>query len=159
MGEPDPALAAALGRIPSGVSILTARRGAQTTGMLTSWVQQCAFEPPHVSVAVKQGRPMNAWLTKGTHFILNLLAESQKNLVAHFGRGFPLEAPAFEGLELGVSAKNQPIILQALAHLECEVTTRVTVGDHDLLLARIVSGAMQGTSEPMVHLRKTGFRY
>ena len=159
MGEPDPGLAAALGRIPSGVSILTARRGAQATGMLTSWVQQCAFEPPSVSVAVKQGRPMNAWLTVGNHLVLNILAESHKNLVAHFGRGFALDIPAFEGLELGASATNQPVILQALAHLECEVISRVTVGDHDLLLARILSGAMQGTSEPMVHLRKSGMRY
>lgn len=159
MGEPEPGLAAALGRIPSGVSILTARRGTQATGMLTSWVQQCAFEPPSVSVAVKQGRPMNAWLSSGTHFVLNILADSHKNLVAHFGRGFPLEAPAFEGLELGVSGMNQPVISQALAYLECEVTTRVPVGDHDVLLARIVSGAIQGTNEPMVHLRKSGLRY
>jgi flavin reductase (DIM6/NTAB) family NADH-FMN oxidoreductase RutF len=159
MGEPDPGLAAALGRIPSGVSVLTARRGAQETGMLTSWVQQCAFEPPHVSVALKQGRPMVAWMTNGAHFVLNLLGESHKNLVAHFGRGFPLETPAFEGLELGTSINNQPIILQALAYLECEVATRVAVGDHDLLLARIVAGAMQGSSDPMVHLRKNGFRY
>jgi flavin reductase (DIM6/NTAB) family NADH-FMN oxidoreductase RutF len=159
MGEPDPGLAAALGRIPSGVAILTARRGTQATGMLTSWVQQCAFEPPSVSVAVKQGRPMNAWLTNGTYFVLNLLAESHKNFVAHFGRGFALEVPAFEGLELGASAHNQPIILQALAHLECEITSRVAVGDHDLLLARTVSGSMQGCGEPMVHLRKSGFRY
>jgi flavin reductase (DIM6/NTAB) family NADH-FMN oxidoreductase RutF len=159
MGEPDPGLAAALGRIPSGVSVLTARRGCQSTGMLTSWVQQCAFEPPHVSVAIKQGRPMNSWLTNGTRFILNVLAESHKNLVAHFGRGFSLETPAFDGLELGCSASNQPILQQALAYLECEVTTRVAVGDHDMLLARIVAGAMQGNSEPMVHLRKNGFRY
>jgi flavin reductase (DIM6/NTAB) family NADH-FMN oxidoreductase RutF len=122
-------------------------------------VQQCAFDPPHVSVALKQGRPMNGWLTNGSHFVLNVLADSHKNLVAHFGRGFPLDVPAFEGLELGCSASNQPILLQALAHLECEVTGRVTVGDHDLILARIVSGAMQGDSEPMVHLRKSGFRY
>ena len=159
MGEPDPGLAAALGRIPSGVSVLTARRGALATGMLASWVQQCAFEPPHVSVAVKQTRPMNGWLTNGSYFVLNLLAESHKNLVAHFGRGFLLETPAFEGLELGTSSSNQPILLQALAYLECEVTARMAVGDHDLLMARLVSGVMQGDGEPMVHLRKSGFRY
>ena len=159
MSEPDPGLATALGRIPSGVSILTARRGEQATGMLTSWVQQCAFEPPHVSVAVKQGRPMNAWLTPGSHFVLNLLAEEHKNLVAHFGRGFALETPAFQGLELAASPHNQPALVRALGYLECEVASRVVVGDHDLLLARVVSGVMQGTGEPMIHLRKSGFRY
>jgi flavin reductase (DIM6/NTAB) family NADH-FMN oxidoreductase RutF len=102
---------------------------------------------------------MNAWLTPGSHFVLNLLAESHKNLVAHFGRGFPLEAPAFEGLELGTCSADQPILLQALAHLGCEVSNRVSVGDHDLILARILSGAIMGANEPMVHLRKSGLRY
>ena len=50
MGEPnDPeALAAALGRVPSGLVVLTARHGARETGMLASWVQQCSFDPPQV---------------------------------------------------------------------------------------------------------------
>jgi flavin reductase (DIM6/NTAB) family NADH-FMN oxidoreductase RutF len=159
MTEPDPGLATALGRIPSGVSILTARRGEQASGMLTSWVQQCAFEPPHVSVGVKQGRPMNAWLTVGSHFVLNMLAEPQTKFVAHFGRGFALDAPAFEGLELAMSQHRQPILMQALAVLECEVTNRVPVGDHDLVLAKVLSGALQGSGEPMIHLRKSGFKY
>ncbi len=159
MTDPDPGLATALGRIPSGVSVLTARRGELASGMLTSWVQQCAFEPPHVSVGVKQGRPMNSWLTVGSHFVLNMLAEPQKNFVAHFGRGFALDMPAFEGLEVAASAHNQPTLVQALAVLECEVTNRVLVGDHDLVLAKVLSGAMQGSGEPMIHLRKSGFRY
>ena len=159
MTEPDPGLCAALGRIVSGITVLTARRGDQATGMLASWVQQCAFEPPHVSVAIKQGRPMNGWLTEESQFVLNVLAASQKNLVAHFGRGFSLDTPAFEGLELGSSTRNQPIILQALAYLECEVTSRVRVGDHDLLIGRVLAGAMQGDGDPMVHLRKNGLRY
>jgi flavin reductase (DIM6/NTAB) family NADH-FMN oxidoreductase RutF len=159
MTEPDPGLCAALGRIVSGISVLTARRGDQATGMLASWVQQCAFEPPHISVAIKQGRPMNGWLTGDSHFVLNVLSESQKSLVAHFGRGFSLEAPAFEGLDLGNSTRNQPILLQALAYLECEVASRVAVGDHDLLVVRVVGGAMQGGGDPMVHLRKSGMRY
>src|SRR5262249_14596361 len=35
-------LAAALGRVPSGLAILTIRNGDQETGMLVSWVQQCS---------------------------------------------------------------------------------------------------------------------
>ena len=37
---PDSALAA-LGRIPSGLFVLTLRHGGRETGMLASWVQQC----------------------------------------------------------------------------------------------------------------------
>ena len=47
--DPSKRLAAALGRVPSGLYILTARHGDAETGMLVSWVQQCSFAPPLVS--------------------------------------------------------------------------------------------------------------
>ena len=93
-------LAAALGRIPSGLFILTARHEGRETGMLASWVQQCSFDPPQVSVALHKGRTLVEWLTEGADFTLNILPEGGKALVAHFGKGFELDQPAFEGLEL-----------------------------------------------------------
>ena len=55
-------LAAALGRIASGLFIVTAQRGDAETGMLASWVQQCSFDPPQISMCLRQGRDINAWL-------------------------------------------------------------------------------------------------
>ena len=54
--DPHKQLAAALGRVPSGLFVLTIRRGSAETGMLVSWVQQCSFDPPLVSLAVQRGR-------------------------------------------------------------------------------------------------------
>ena len=52
--------------------------------MLASWVMQAGFEPPMVSVAVKQGRYVCDWLTEGQPFVLNLVGEGQKKLLKHF---------------------------------------------------------------------------
>ncbi|MBC8108463.1 MAG: hypothetical protein H7Z14_17895, partial [Anaerolineae bacterium] len=38
----------ALGRIPSGVFVLTAAHAGERMAMLASWVQQAAFEPPAI---------------------------------------------------------------------------------------------------------------
>jgi flavin reductase (DIM6/NTAB) family NADH-FMN oxidoreductase RutF len=159
MPENDLPLAAALGRIPSGVFVLTACKDGRATGMLASWVQQCAFEPPHVSVVVKQGRPMNGWLAAGAPFVLNIVAEGQKELLAHFGKGFALDEPAFVGLELEESPSGQPILKKALGFLECATAARVSVGDHDVVLALVTAGAMHRDAQPMVHIRKSGMRY
>ena len=56
---------AALGRVPSGLFILTARVGDRETGMLASWVQQCSFDPPQVSAAFARDRWVLDWLTDG----------------------------------------------------------------------------------------------
>jgi flavin reductase (DIM6/NTAB) family NADH-FMN oxidoreductase RutF len=152
-------LAAALGRIPSGLFILTARRGALETGVLTSWVQQCAFDPPHISVALKRSRPIVTWLTPEAIFTLNILDDSQTDMIAHFGRGFSLEEPAFEGLEVQRPDIAGPILQEALAYLECRVKNHFAVGDHELFLAELVSGRVLSEGQPMVHMRKSGLHY
>src|SRR6266404_3355139 len=93
-------LAAALGRIPSGLFILTARHAQAETGMLVSWVQQCSFEPPLVSLALQRKREIVTWLSDGAPFTLNILDATQTDMIAHFGKGFAPDQPAFEGLEI-----------------------------------------------------------
>src|SRR2546429_9641871 len=96
--EPQRQLNAALGRIASGLFVLTVRHGEAETGMLASWVQQCSFEPPQISIALKRDRPVWAWLADGATFTLNILDDSQTDIVGHFGRGFALQESAFTGL-------------------------------------------------------------
>ena len=99
-GDERKRLMAALGRLPSGLFVLTARHGEAETGMLASWVQQCSFEPPQISVALQRDRPVLSWLTAGAAFTLNILDDSQTDMIAHFGRGFALDEPAFMGLDV-----------------------------------------------------------
>ena len=58
-------LASVLGRVPSGLFILTLRHNNEETGMLTSWVMQAGFEPPMVTVALKHGRHVTDWMPEG----------------------------------------------------------------------------------------------
>jgi len=152
-------LLAALGRIPSGLFILTARSGRAETGVLTSWVQQCSFQPPQVTVALKQGRDVNGWLTDGARFVLNILDDTQTDMIGHFGRGFALDEPAFTDLEVERPDGGPPVLSEALAYLNCQVTGRCSAGDHDLIIGRVVGGRMLNEGYPMVHVRKSGSHY
>lgn len=128
--------------------------------MLASWVMQAAFEPPMVSVAVKQGRYVCDWLTAGEPFVLNLVGESQKQFLKHFGKGFQPGEPAFEGLEISHCARGVPILKEAIGHLECEPTSHFDSGDHRIFIAKVVRGKMvDGEGKPMVHIRNSGARY
>lgn len=159
--ETDPAesLAAALGRIPSGLFVLTVRHGDAETGMLASWVQQCSFDPPQVSIAVNKTRGVLDWLVDGTPVVLNIIPEGGKALVAHFGKGFDKSEPAFEGLEVRRERETPPVLLTAHAYLACRVVDRVDAGDHILVIARVTAGAVLHDGKPTVHLRKNGLRY
>lgn len=152
-----------LGRTPSGIFILTAGDGAgHETGMLCSWVQQAAFDPPSLTMSLKQGRYVNDWLTQTRKLVLNLVGESAKQLLSHFGRGFKIEEPAFEGIELTRAKNGLPVLAEALGYLECEVRSQQAVGDHTTYFLEITAAGPGETlheEQPMVHIRKSGFHY
>ena len=152
-------LAAALGRIPSGLFVLTVGSGGAETGMLASWAQQCSFDPPQVTVAVNKARDVLDSLPDGAAFVLNILPEGAKALVAHFGKGFARGEPAFNGLEVRRDGETPPVLLASHAYLVCRVTGRADAGDHVLLIARVTAGAVLHDGKPTVHVRKNGLRY
>jgi flavin reductase (DIM6/NTAB) family NADH-FMN oxidoreductase RutF len=157
--DPSESLAAALGRIPSGLFVLTAKSGPGETGMLASWVQQCSFDPPLVTVALNKARDVLESLPDGAAFVLNIVPEGGKQLVAHFGKGFAPGEPAFEGLEVRRDRELPPVLLGAHAYLVCRVAAQVDAGDHVLVIGRVTAGAVLHDGKPTVHTRKNGLRY
>jgi flavin reductase (DIM6/NTAB) family NADH-FMN oxidoreductase RutF len=149
-----------LGRLPSGIYILTIGTGERATGMLASWIMQAGFEPPMVSVAVRHGRYVGEWIAAGQPFNLNLLGESQADLRKHFSGGFEPGQPAFDGLQIAHCARGVPILCDALGHLECEPVRHADSGDHRVFLANVVRGKLlDADTRPMVHIRKSGANY
>ena len=152
-------LFAALGRIPSGLFILTARHGRRETGMLASWVQQCSFDPPQIVAAFAKDRWLLDWLIDGAAFAVNVLGEGQKPLLSHFGKGFGPEDSAFEGLDVKRDGHAAPMLNEAHAFLDCRVAQRCEVGDHVLVIGNVVGGAVLNDLRPATHVRKSGKHY
>ncbi|MBL8727939.1 MAG: flavin reductase [Planctomycetes bacterium] len=159
----DPTRAAigrGLGRLPSGLYVLTAGRGAAATGMLASWVQQVGFEPPTVVVALKKGRPIEALVRAEGAFCLAVLDEASKGLLGHFARGFEPGEPAFDGIDVATSSLGVPYPTAAHAHLVCKVRAIADDwSDHAVVCGEVVGGAGAHDRQPMVHVRKNGFSY
>ena len=84
--------------VPSGLFIVTLASSNEETGMLASWVQQCSFDPPQLTIALRSGRPVLDALVPGASLGVNVVPEGGKALIAHFGKGFAPGEPAFEGV-------------------------------------------------------------
>lgn len=154
--EGDPAIAAALGRIPSGLFVVAWREDEADRSMLASWVMQAGFAPPLVSIAVAASRDLLAALDRGTPFVVSVLGESQRSLLARFGKP---AADAFTGLAVHRTAGGSAALADAAAWMECRPVARAAHGDHVVVLAEVVAGASVDSLQPLVHVRKNGLRY
>jgi flavin reductase (DIM6/NTAB) family NADH-FMN oxidoreductase RutF len=160
MPDPHDDPAAALGRIPSGIFILTTGRDGRSTGMLASWVQQAGFDPPMLTVAVRRDRYVAEWIAASGKFTLNQVAAGDKSLLKHFGRGFEPGDEAFTGIPLRDNSPEGPVLAGAMAFVKAEVAGFIDGGDHRVFLARVVEGRrVDAEAEPMIHLRKSGLHY
>jgi flavin reductase (DIM6/NTAB) family NADH-FMN oxidoreductase RutF len=158
-GDPHKSLGSALGRIPSGVFILTVARAGIETGMLASWVQQCSFQPPTISFVIQRGRAIAELLPKDAEFTINILEANQTDMIAHFGKGFTLQDDAFRDLDIRRNLPHGPVLTESLAYLHGKVLDRIALADHELYLGEVTAGALLDEGQPMVHIRKNGFHY
>lgn len=152
-------IATALGRIPSGLYIVTTRLGHRPIGFLGSFVQQVGFEPPTVCVSFAKNRPhLDECLACG-HFGLSVLDEASQSLKRAFLKRLADGESAFDGLNVGHARSGTPVLLDTLAWLDCRITGRHDTGDHAVLFAEVVEAAVQRVGDPYVHLRKNGLSY
>lgn len=152
----------AMGRLSGGLYIITAQKGEETKGaMLASWVSQASFEPPGFTVAVAKDRAIESLLQVEDTFVLNILEEGKyQSLMKHFLKRFPPGADRFEGVKTAVATNKSPILVDALAYLECEVVSRMDCGDHWIVYSKVTTGRVSKSDAlTAVHHRKVGNYY
>jgi 3-hydroxy-9,10-secoandrosta-1,3,5(10)-triene-9,17-dione monooxygenase reductase component len=149
----------ALGMIPSGIFVVTTAREAVRAAYVGSWIQQAAFEPPSITIAMNQQRPLLTLLEPGRGIGVNILGRRQAALYDRFERGFSLDEDPFVGMEIITVITGAPLLREAFAYVDCRIRTMLDAGDHMVILAEVLAGAMQQPGEPMTYTRQSGFTY
>ncbi len=128
--------------------------------MLISWVQQCSFEPPLITIAIQRERPILQHLMPGAEVVVNILGEGSRHLVAHFGKKPPEGASVFDGVAVERTGLPAPVLAEAHGYLIGRVVAHYdTGGDHLLLVAHVCGGRILHGGRPTVHVRNSGLHY
>jgi len=152
-----------LGRIASGLYIVTFfnQEISQQDGVLISWLQQCSFDPPMLSLCLKKDRKSFELIKLGKIFTVNVLGKSNLKILGNFYKEAGEEK--FKGLETGLTNQKIKFIKESVCFLECEIveTFSAKEQDHSLIVAKVISADLLNTdkNEPALHLRKNGFNY
>ena len=151
----------ALGRVASGLFIVTARHEEKEDAGLASWVSQCSFEPPALTIVLAENRPARRLIEASGAFIVNVLNNDTDGLLKKFCKG-PAKpgASVLENLKARKGYKDIAILEESVSYLECKVINQVPVGDHVLYVGEILGGeVLNADDKPYFHTRSNGFGY
>lgn len=156
----ESSLAAALGRIPSGLFLVMWRDGDADRVMLASWVMQAGFDPPAISLGVERSRDALPFLQQGGRFVLHVLGTADRGLIGRFAKPAAPGSDPFEGLEISRSECGAAVVGGVANVLACQATASCSAGDHEIVVATVEKAIRADESvEPTVHVRKNGLRY
>ncbi|MEM9154017.1 MAG: diflavin flavoprotein [Cyanobacteria bacterium P01_F01_bin.33] len=157
----DNSLEKALGRVSSGLYIITAKKGEITSAMLASWVNQASFQPLGVSIAVAKDRAIESFMQVGDRFVLNVLEEGKHlKLMKQFLKRFPPGVDRFAGVDTQPASDGSPILSGSLAYMECQVVSRMETSDHWIVYSTVSEGKVANADgRTAAHYRKLGTYY
>lgn len=123
---------------PGAIALVTTFYHDQPNLMTAAWMQPISLSPLMIAIAVQPSRLTHEFMTKTEVFALNFPTLELLNAVHTSGMVSGRDQDKFEltGLtpEPGV-ATEAPLITECIAHVECNIRDRVSIGDHDLFVA------------------------
>lgn len=141
---------AVLGRFASGVTIVTTTDAdGRDQGMTVSAFSSLSLNPPLILVCLDHSASVWPAFSTAGHFAINILSASQEALSRRFASK---EGDRFDGVGFTRAASGVALLDDTLASIECSVTTRVTQGDHAILIGNVESGTTRDL-QPLLYYR------
>ncbi|MGJ5181244.1 flavin reductase family protein [Bradyrhizobium oligotrophicum] len=134
-----PDFRSAMRQLVGGVSVITVGRGDDVTGMTVSSLSSLALDPPSIIVSVNRNASSWPILQRERAFGANLLAADQLGVAERFaGKGGLRGAERFAGAEWRKHVTGVPLLVGALATLDCEVEEIIERHSHGIVIGRVV---------------------
>ena len=128
----------AMRHLTGGVSVITVGRGSDISGMTVTSVFSLSVEPPSLIVSVNRAASSWPLLKRYGHFGVNILTADQIDIAEGFtGKGGLNGAARFAGAEWTTRASGVPLLVGALAAIDCEVEDIVERHSHAIVIGRV----------------------
>jgi flavin reductase (DIM6/NTAB) family NADH-FMN oxidoreductase RutF len=129
----------AMRHLAGGVSVITAGRAEEITGMTVTSVSSLSVDPPTLIVSIN--RESSSWPLVKRHgcFGVNILNADQIDVAERFtGKGGLKGAERFAGAEWFTLMSGVPLLAGALAAVDCEVEDIVERHSHAIVIGRVL---------------------
>jgi flavin reductase (DIM6/NTAB) family NADH-FMN oxidoreductase RutF len=135
----------------SGVTVATVRApDGSPHGLTVSSFTPVSIEPPLILICIDHGCTFLQHFRACSHFAVNILAESQRDLSITFACK---DEGRFEGVEWNPSPNDVPLLHGCIAAFECQLAAVIEAGDHAIFLGEVMNAECQG-GEPLLYFNR-----
>jgi flavin reductase (DIM6/NTAB) family NADH-FMN oxidoreductase RutF len=139
-----------------GVYVVGVAHDGQRDAFTAAWVMQTSFEPLLLALSVNPQNASYPLLHAGGGFAVSVLKRGQLELAGHFGTRSGRDQDKLAGIAWRPGRNGAPMLEAALAHLDCELTNSLRVGDHELVVGRVVDGRILARDAAPMAYAETG---
>src|SRR5699024_7588293 len=144
--------------IAAAVAVVSATRGKAMHAITVDSFLDVSYDPPTMAVSIYSGSRMMETLETSSHYAISLLNSVRKGISARLGApGQPLYGSLTGSYTFPAPEAGQPVLTEALAWFELELTEVLEVATHSIVVGEVVSlgaGRDAGTSRPLLRWRK-----
>jgi flavin reductase (DIM6/NTAB) family NADH-FMN oxidoreductase RutF len=139
-----------------GVYVVGVAHEERRDAFTAAWVMQASFDPLLLTLSIN---PLNASYSllhgSGT-FTVNVLKQGQLEVARRFGTESGREHDKLTGVRWHPGRGGTPILDEALAYFDCELTGSLHAGDHELVLGRVIDGRILAAGAVPMSYAETG---
>jgi flavin reductase (DIM6/NTAB) family NADH-FMN oxidoreductase RutF len=142
----------AMRQLTGGVSVITAGKGRDISGMTVTSVSSLSVDPP--SLIVSLNREASSWplVKRYGLFGVNILTSDQIDIAERFtGKGGLKGADRFTGARWTTRASGVPLLADALAAIDCEVEDVVERHSHAIVIGRVLDVAVSARTAALAY--------
>lgn len=143
-------------RLTLGVYVVGVAQDERRDAFTAAWVMQAAFDPLSLALSINQLNASYSLLHESGAFTVNVLKQGQLELARRFGTQSGRERDKLEGVRWHPGRSGAPILDEALAYFECELTGSINAGDHEVVIGRVTDGRILDPSATPMSYAETG---
>ena len=133
-------LATLFHQLTLGVYVVGVADRDRRDAFTAAWVMQTSFDPLLLALSVNPENASYPLLLAGNGFAVSVLKQDQLDLARWFGTRSGRDQDKLAAVRWLPGRHGAPILEEALAYFDCELTGRMRAGDHELVLGRVVDG-------------------
>lgn len=136
------------------VTVIAAGSGDARAGLTATAVASLSDNPPTILACIQRKAGAHDRIAAVKSFSVNVLASDQQEIAERFaGRLGAMGDARFEGFAWGTLKSGAPILVHALASLDCELIDRHEFTTHSIFIGRVLAGQFRAEAQPLLYFR------